>query len=452
MEKLLKLLEENKKIPMHMPGHKRNVMLADYLKRLGADLDITEIDGFDNLHNAGGILKQSMEKAAALRGADRAFYLINGTTAGILAAVCAVVSRGDKVVVARNCHKSVYNAVELAGAEPIFILPKQDDENGIVGPIEYTDLENTLSMNENVKLVIITSPTYEGVVSDIGTISRICHEYDIPLLVDSAHGAHLGFGYGFQDSATTLGADIAVESLHKTLPSLTQTAICYCKNAFAEKIAEKLAIFETSSPSYLLMASIDGCIRLIEERGDKLFSAWKKRLDNLYSSCAELKNITLWDGGKFEKDPSKIVLLGENGLFDALRRRQVECEMSLPGYTLAMTGMGDTDEMMARFIECLFSVDKEITAKKKPAIPQMHLPQKKLSVYDAGVCETEAVSNALGRISAGYIWAYPPGIPLVVPGEVIEKEEIEIFSEYKSAGIDLFCTRKCESGKILVVK
>ena len=234
MKTLLELLEENKKIPMHMPGHKRNTALSPYLKKLGADVDITEITGFDNLNNACGILKESMEKAANLRKADRAFYLVNGATGGILAAVSALVGNGDKVIVARNCHKSVYNAIELAGAVPVFVLPKVDEKTGIPGDIKKEDIENEIKTNPDARLVIITSPTYEGIVSDIKGISEACHKAGIPLLVDAAHGAHLGYGYGFPEDAYTQGADISVESLHKTLPSLTQTAICYCRRDFAK--------------------------------------------------------------------------------------------------------------------------------------------------------------------------------------------------------------------------
>ena len=208
---------------MHMPGHKRGNY--PYLAGM-ADIDITETEGFDNLHSASGVLLKSMEKAAALRGADRAFYLVNGSTCGILAAVCAVLERGDRVLVARNCHKSVYNALELAGAEPVFVYPQINAECGVIGSVRPEDVELEIGKNPDIKLIIVTSPTYEGVISDLKKICELAHKRGIPVLADAAHGAHLGF-YGFSGDAVSAGADISVESLHKTLPSLTQTAICY---------------------------------------------------------------------------------------------------------------------------------------------------------------------------------------------------------------------------------
>ncbi|MBR5809679.1 MAG: aminotransferase class I/II-fold pyridoxal phosphate-dependent enzyme, partial [Clostridia bacterium] len=245
-------LSGNKKIPMHMPGHKRNTALAPYLKRLGADLDITEIDGFDNLHAPCGIIYESMQKAATLRNAKSAFYLVGGTTAGILASVSAVIDDADKVIVARNCHKSVYNALELKNAETVFVMPEIDEGTGISGSILPCDIEKAIKENPDAKLVILTSPTYEGVTSDIKAICRLAHSYNIPVLVDGAHGAHLGFTDDFLPDNISQGADISVESLHKTLPSLTQTAVCYVNGDLVDskRIADRLSVFQSSSPSY----------------------------------------------------------------------------------------------------------------------------------------------------------------------------------------------------------
>lgn len=457
MKTLIEQLHNNKKIPMHMPGHKRNTALSPYLKKLAADLDITEIAGFDNLHNAEGILKESMQKAAKLRNADRAFYLVNGTTCGILAAVCALLSAGDKAIVARNCHKSVYNALELAKAEPVFVMPEICKKTGISGHINNADIEKKIKENPDAKLVIITSPTYEGVVSDIKGISEVCHKNSIPLLVDAAHGAHLGFGYGFPEDAMSQGADISVESLHKTLPSLTQTAICYCKEQYAEKLSQKLSVFQTSSPSYLLMASIDGCINLLTEKGGELFSRWQENLEYFYEKCENLENIgILKDSGFFARDPGKIVLLCHNGkwLFEELEKKGIECEMASCGYVVAMTGMGDTREMLSYLAASLAYIDKRAKPANGNKILRTTLPVREKSVAEAKMCRTELVKyeQARGRVAAEYIWAYPPGIPLVIPGEAVSEAELELFRKYDSFGIQLSGTQNREKGKILVIK
>ena len=451
-------LISNKKIPMHMPGHKRNTALAPYLKHLGADLDVTEIDGFDNLHSPEGIIRDSMEKAAKLRGAKSAFYLVNGTTAGILASVSAVVSEGDTVICARNCHKSVYNALELRDAKTVFVMPKIHEKTDISGSILPADIENAINENPTAKLVIITSPTYEGVTSDIKGISRIAHSYGIPVLVDAAHGAHLGFCDSFLPDAISLGADISVESLHKTLPSLTQTAILYVNGDLVstEKLQDKLSVFQSSSPSYLLMASIDGCINLLAEDGEELFSEWNERLSEFYKKCKDLKNLKLLlDNDEFFGfDKTKIVILAKSGewLAEELRKMGIECEMTSPGYVVCMTGMGDTKEMLSYFAACLLKLDsvaEKWEVSKKTAIT---LPEKSMEIKGAKEKEFEWVElkEITGRISAGYVFAYPPGIPIICPGEVISEEIKSLLLAYYNE--DSSILKNLLENKVKVVK
>ncbi len=452
-------LKENNKIPMHMPGHKRNTALAPYLKKLAADMDITEIDGFDNLHAPDGILEESMQKAAALRGAKSAFYLVNGSTCGILAAVLATVKSGDKVICARNCHKSVYNALELAGAEPVFIMPDIDEKTGICGSISAESVEEKLKEAPDTALVIITSPTYEGVVSDVRRICEVCHTRKIPVLVDAAHGAHFGFGYGFPESATECGADISVESLHKTLPSLTQTAICYTGGlADSQRVAEKLAVFETSSPSYLLMSSIDGLIELLSQKSEELFGEWEKNLDALYKRLDKLKNLKILKNNSrfFGLDRSKIVIIAPDGakLLSGLRSRGIECEMAAPGYVVAMTGMGDTEEMLSYFAESVTQIDAETVNGERAAISCPILPERVMGAKQAKEekCEEIPYSSSVGEITAESIFAYPPGVPIVIAGERISEEILAVFSGYEACGIELLNERGKRRGKILVVK
>lgn len=423
-------LSKNKKIPMHMPGHKRNTSLAPYLKRLGADLDITEISGFDNLHDPCGIILNSMQKAAKLRNAKAAFYLVNGSTAGILAGICSVVSSADTVICARNCHKSVYNALEISGAKTVFVMPKIHSETGISGSIMPSDIENAIRKNPNAKLVILTSPTYEGVLSDIKEICKVSHKFGIPVLVDSAHGAHLGFSKVFPADAISLGADISVESLHKTLPSLTQTAVLYANGDLinCEKIKSKLSVFQSSSPSYLLLASIDSCVNLLFKKGKKLFDSWDKHLSYFYKKAEGLKNLKLLknNGEFFGLDKSKIVILTKNGfrLNSELCKMGIECEMTSAEYVVAMTGMGDTKKTLSYFAACLLKIDKKSEKYENSKKRIIKLPEKALEIKDTEAKESEWVSvdESVGKISADYVFAYPPGIPIICPGEIISEE------------------------------
>lgn len=457
MKSLLEVLEENNRIPMHMPGHKRNLELAQYLRRLAADLDITEIDGFDDLHNPEGILLKSMQVAARLRGADMAFYLVNGSTCGILAGICAVISKGDRVICARNCHKAVYNALELAEAEVIFVKP--DEKLGICGEISAEKIKDNLNENPDVKLIILTSPTYEGVVSDVREVCRLAHEKDVPVLVDAAHGAHFGFGGGFAESATACGADIVIESLHKTLPSLTQTAACYLSGNLVDfsAVQEKLAMFETSSPSYLLMASIDGCMRLLDEKSEVLFDNWRNILDNFYEKARLFKNIKVFenDGDFFGFDRSKILIFGEGKkIAGHLRKCNIECEMTMPGYVVLMTGLGDTAENLDRLFEALSELDRSVCEKQLIKLPDVDLPERVFDITDAKKMPAEYAEyeKAAGRISAEYVWAYPPGIPLIIPGEKVSQELTRLFKAYERCGFTLKGGSKRKAGKILVIK
>ena len=241
MSNLINKLKENKALPMHMPGHKRN---TEYFPQIGKvlGLDITEIEGYDNLHSPCGILKDSMEDASRLFGAEKSIYLVNGSTCGILAGITALAGEGDKILIDRASHKSVYNALELCGAEPVYILPEFHPEYGINAGISAASVEKALKDSPDITLVVITSPTYEGVVSDIEQIAKICHIYGAVLMVDSAHGAHFGFA-DFPKSAVSCGADIVISSLHKTLCGLTQTAICHTKDKYYRKIMDFLFIY-----------------------------------------------------------------------------------------------------------------------------------------------------------------------------------------------------------------
>ena len=414
-EKLKNYTEKNI-CPMHMPGHKRRVGFC-------SEIDITEIDGFDNLANPKGVLRDISEKAAKIYGADRAYLSVNGSTGAILASVCALCGEGDKIIMARNCHKSVYNAAMLCKAEVAYIYPEYD-ENGIAGSISAAEVERAVDENPDAKLLILTSPTYEGVISDIKEISHIAHKRNITVMVDSAHGAHLRF-MG-QPDAVACGADIVVMSLHKTLPSLTQTALLCTRNEYGNKIAEKLNVFQTSSPSYILMASIDDCLNFLL-KSDEAFNEYKIRLDKFYKQAEGLENLSVKRGGGFDFDRGKIVIqtnktdISGRTLMEKLRSCYgIELEMAYDNYALAMTSVCDTDENFDRLASAICEIDKTLSRAEKICIPYPRPKRAKEPSFP----ETELVSidSAKGRICADYVWAYPPGVPIVAPGEVIDEE------------------------------
>ena len=360
--------------PMHMPGHKRNTELLP--PGLPYEIDITEIHGFDDLHEPRGVLLEISEIAAGLYGSQKAFPLINGTTVGILAAIGAHTKRGDKILITANCHRSVYNAASLFGLIPVCITPETDEASGVVCSTDPEAVEAALKKDPEIRLVVITSPTYEGVISDVASIAGVVHRSDIPLFVDSAHGAHLDFSEKFRGGAIRAGADITVMSLHKTLPALTQCSLLHVcgDKADPEAIKRLLFILQTSSPSYILMASIDRCLRLLLSDGDRLFTAYEEKLDQFDKSIMPLKRLSVLCHGNdkphpgfYGFDPGKVTIITKNTalsgikLSDILRcEYSIELELACAGHAVAMTSVCDSAEGFIRLAGALLVIDSSL--------------------------------------------------------------------------------------------
>lgn len=465
-----KLIAYNKEgyYPMHMPGHKRNVELMQMENPYS--IDITEIEGFDNLHQADGILKQLSQRLTRLSGAKRSFPLVGGSTAGILAGISAATNRGDQVLLARNCHKSVYHAVILKGLNPVYYYPQQVEEIPVNGGINACEIEDVLIKNKKITLVVITSPTYEGIVSDIGAISEAVHRQGAILMVDEAHGAHFGFHEGFPRSAVSLGADIVIQSLHKTLPAFTQTAVLHSNcTRLDHKLEQYLAIYQTSSPSYLLMAGIDQCISILEDQGNELFDAYDMMLKDFYRDMKSLRNLSLLTTalvGKydiFDIDPSKITIslkttnLSGHQLQTILREKyHIIMEMEAPEYVLGMTSIGDTKEGFWRLSQALLMIDSELEgSNKKERLQQILIkqPVQAMPPWEAMECTTEQclLKDSIGRASATFISMFPPGSPLLVPGERIESEFVDYINYIQQEGITITGLNK-DNKEIEVIK
>lgn len=460
------LLEKLKKhaaagpLPMHMPGHKRNAAAFPWLAELGCALDMTEISGFDDLNAPRGLFRDLEERTAKLWGAGESICLVGGSTSAVLAAVRSALERGGALLLFRGCHRSVYHAAELAGAETYYLTPRLDRELGTWGSVTAEEVARGLDAHPDVRLVAITSPTYEGVISDVRAIAQICHRRGVPLFVDEAHGAHLGFG-GFPGSAVGCGADLVAQSLHKTLPSLTQTAVLHVSGDLVDPmdVRRNAAMFQSSSPSYLLSASIDGCIRYLEREGTAAAGRWLAALTDFYGSVADLEHLRVWQGGEgvFARDPSKIVIstaaadLTGAELMGLLRERfHVELEMASGRYALAMTGMGDTAGSMQRLAEAIRGADRLCGAAACPRRMQSDpLPARRMSIREALTAPGRfcPLTDAVGRISGEYVWSYPPGSPLLVPGEVVDGETVKAIC----SGINIHSTRGAAPGQLFCI-
>ncbi len=447
--------------PFHMPGHKRNspLFLSDAFS-----IDITEINGFDNLHHPEGLLKSRMEDAAKVYHADASYFLVNGSTCGILSAISAVANPGDTILIARNSHKSVYHAAYLRQLHLIYLYPESIPGCEINGGISPEKLKQQLIQSPEVKAVFLTSPTYEGIVSDITAIAKIVHLFQIPLIVDEAHGAHFGFCDAFPKSAITQGADLVIQSLHKTLPALTQTALLHQKGNLvsATRLKKFLSIYQTSSPSYLLMASIDHCLsilenqtNLIQDYADKLTTV-RNELSTYHPISLEVINKNK-ETAVFNVDNSKLLLtcrrhfLSGKTLYEILQDTyHLQCEMYMGSYVLAMTSCMDTEEGFIRLLSAVKEINQTLELQNLPSVsnPPIQLQQFQLKTV-LSLAESEQypsiwvpLAEAQDKISADFIYLYPPGIPFVVPGECFSKTVLQQILWYQKQGFEILGIEK----------
>ena len=446
--------------PFHMPGHNRNVNLIK--EQYGMDIDITEIDGFDMLYEADDVLKDAMERAKKFWGTEKTYFLVNGSTVGILTAMHSCLTQGDRIIIGRNCHKAVYNASELLKLNNTYLYPKYIPKYGINGGYSAKELENLFEKNSNIKAVVITSPTYDGIVSDIKTLADITHKNGAVLIVDEAHGAHFGISDKFPKPAYDMGADLVIESMHKTLPTFTQTALLHLSKEGKKRVDEKKikhfwSIFQTSSPSYVFMANMDKCISFLDKNGNEIYEKFSNDIEEFRKKCDKLHYIHI--PGKeligtnevFDVDLSKLIInssMGGKPMNDILRKKfHLEMEMEAAKYVLAITTFCDNKEGFDRLYKALDYIDaelKKITNKseiKKNKNTNFELVRniQEMSISNAVNSNTKLVNieNAINKVSAEYLYLYPPGIPLIVPGEVVNVKLVEQIKEYKNRNYEI---------------
>ena len=451
---LLKNYKDKDIYPFHMPGHKRNKSFLDFDF---LDFDITEIHEMDNLNDPSGSILNTQKFLANVFGAEDSYILVNGSTSGIIAAIASSCCQDDAILIARNSHRSAYSGLLISGAFPFFISPEMSDFH-LPASISPEKVRSLLSQHENIKAVFITSPTFEGICSDIRSIADIVHSFGKILIVDEAHGAHFNFHSFFPDSAVHLGADIVIQSLHKTLPALTQSSIVHVNGNRVNRVLlqQFLSFIQTSSPSYVFMCSIEHCIRGISETED-LFNTYVNRLCDCYSNFTSFQNLAIVNESFkesdtiFDFDRSKLVFFcrenvvkKENSVscsgLEHVFREQFKIQMELYGinHFVAMTSVADTDKGFARLTRAIEYAEQHVFFQKYP-INFMYNESPKLFFHPRTAFYKETVKVPLNRceseISGTFIIPYPPGIPIVIPGEVITKSTIDMISAYISSHI-----------------
>lgn len=432
-------------VSFHMPGHKgRNLYVkngfGDFLEGI-MDWDITEIPGADNLFQPEDRLAETMEKYKNLYGSKKSYLLINGSSAGILASILTCVSKGGKLIIARNSHKSAFNALQLGDITPVFAYPDIVEKYGIMGEVTVEEIKTCMDENPDAEAVILPSPNYYGICSDIERIAEEVHKRGKTLIVDQAHGAHLKF-FGKVKSLITpvaaedSGADIVINSTHKTLGSFTQTAVMnVCSERVNRAVLEdKLQILQSSSPSYLLMASLDINADLLMEKGDMLIRNWSDDLKWFYEEAAKVPCLDIMksenlDVTKINIDMSAYGVNG-NELEEFLMDRGIFIELVAGNMIMCMTGIGNKRQDYARLLDALKELADSRAAAGSQKKKQPEALSKRLSWHGAPVQkEYVALDEAAGRVCASSVIPYPPGIPIVCSGEIIDEDIVAYIKE-----------------------
>lgn len=476
--------------PWHMPGHKRQDVFKDDFWENMFLRDFTEAEGLDDLHEPELFMKDSLEQMQRFYGTEKTYMMVNGATGGILTALYACAPEGASVLMGRNCHKSVCHAVSLLNLKPEYVVPELLPGTDIFADITPEQMEQALNELKKTDrlpaVVVITSPTYEGVISDICGIKNVLEPYNIPLIVDEAHGAHLPFMPKRNLSAVAAGADLVIQSTHKTLPSLTQTALLHVnRKELVPKVERYLHIFQTSSPSYLFTQSMEKAV-VYAENHPEVFDAYRKRLKHFRKKCKELRHIRLLQPKQtcYAYDKGKLVFTvsgvhpaepGTDSRNDipatgpwlahvlAAEYQQV-VEMAGTHHVILMTSFADKKKAFEHLYEILKHIDSELTeaadkagrnadqmnhADSMSVLPDMenavlcstgfHLPEQVMTPGAAWRLDSsrEKLAEAEGSIAADYVYAYPPGIAVITPGEKIDGQVIRDISQMVETGLNM---------------
>lgn len=429
--------KNSNKYPLHMPGHKQNY---DYGIHNLVNIDYTEVAELDNLNNPTAAIKRSEERISRLYKSDHSCILTNGSTVGIFASIFATVNCGDTIIVTSNCHRSVNNCVEILKCEKIIIHNHITNYN-MYGGINIEDLEKIIKENidKEIKAVLITSPTYEGLVLNINEIANLVHRYGITLIVDEAHGAHFAITEHAPDSALQQGADIVVNSLHKTLPSLTQTAVLHVKGDRVDinKVRKYISMFQTSSPSYIFLYTIDVLMERIENN-EIDFDGYYEKLIEFRKNINKNDKIKLVDKSIVNRynisdiDITKLTFMSNycNGveLYNYFDDNGFLLEYATDHFALGITTVADKNEMWDSLLNVIKKFNNTFDSKTKEIQPLKRLQLQKVDVAAYNNTKIVNLKDAEGLVLATDIIPYPPGIPIACTGDVINCELIKYIS------------------------
>lgn len=443
---------DDRVIPFDVPGHKRgrgNEDLRNFLGKSVMEADVNSMKSLDFICNPVSVIKEAEDLMADAYGADEAFFIVNGTSQAVQSMIMSAVNEGDTIIMPRNVHKSAINALILSGAKPHYIYPHIEEKYGMVTGVSLKDVEKAIEEAPHAKAVFLINPTYYGLISDLVPIIELAHANDMAVLVDEAHGAHFPFHGGFPDSSIILGADMVASSLHKTGGSLTQSSIVLLNNGRIKRNHVKTIInlTQTTSASYLLMTSLDLTRKFLVSQGEKTFDKVIRLAKNARDKINKIDGLTAFTGEDFDNigcygfDVSKLGInvtnLGLTGLnvYEILRDDyNIQVEMGDAHNILAILSIGDTEKEVNQLVSALYSISNNY--RKDPLIfdfKRFSSTQVEKSPREAFYSEMERreLLKAEGMVSGEFAMIYPPGIPILAPGEIITEEIINYIALLK---------------------
>ncbi|MDI3328185.1 MAG: aminotransferase class I/II-fold pyridoxal phosphate-dependent enzyme [Alicyclobacillaceae bacterium] len=465
-----------KPVQFHIPGHKAGAgadpEFRQFLGEAAFAIDLINISPLDDLHHPQGIIREAQRLAAQAFGADHTFFSVQGTSGAIMTMVMAVCGPGDKILVPRNVHKSVMSAIILSGAHPIFMPPEIDERLGIAHGVSVSTVRTMLNWHPDARAVLVINPTYYGVAADLRGIVEVAHERNIPVLVDEAHGVHIHFHEELPLSAMQAGADMAATSVHKLGGSLTQSSILNVREGLVDPhhVQSIFSMLTTTSTSYLLLASLDTARRQLAVRGREMIDRSIRLAQEARRRINEIEGLycfgdeALKGSAVFAYDPTKLTIcvkdLGITG-YDAERllreRYGIEVELSDLYNVLCIVSPGDTDREIRLLIDAFrgiawqfrHQIGKYPVEVKRPAMPLLAMSPREAFYADV---EVVSLRESVGRIFAEMVMVYPPGIPILVPGEIVTEDSLDYIEEHMRAGLPVQGTDDPNLERVKVVR
>ena len=440
----LERIKRNRLVPFDVPGHKRgkgNPELTQFLGEQCLSVDINSMKPLDNLCHPVGVIKEAEELAAAAFGAARSFFMVGGTTSAVQAMILSSVKRGEEIILPRNVHQSVIHALVLCGATPVYINPQTNKRLGIALGMSVSDVMQAISAYPRAKAILVNNPTYYGICSDLKQITRIAHDSGLQVLVDEAHGTHFYFGTDMPVSAMAAGADMAAVSMHKSGGSLTQSSLLLCGNAVnADYVRKIINLTQTTSGSYLLLSSLDISRRNLALRGEEIFEKVKRfakyareeinTMGDYYAFSKELVN----GDSVFDFDTTKLSVntlrLGLAGIevHDLLRDEYgIQIEFGDLGNILVYLSVGDKNKNIERLLSAMSEIRRIYKNENKNMLETEYIsPVVAMSPQDAFYADKESLplAQCAGRVCTEFVMSYPPGIPVLAPGELVTEDLI----------------------------